>query len=72
MAYHNKQAIYHLQQAFNHVSGAETALNKMSKRPTIAHYILEAKKNIKALLDMDFDHIKQHEERKKQSEIHQM
>lgn len=64
MKHHTNLATWHLQQAFTHVCKAEKLIPKLSKRPTIAHYVLESKKNIKALLDLDFEHLKQHEERK--------
>jgi len=59
-----KPATYHLQQAYMRVCKFEVAINKLAKRPSIAHYILEAKKNIKALLDIDLEHLKHYEEGK--------
>ena len=64
MIHHISLATWHLQQAFTHMGKAEKLIPKLSRRPTISHYILQSKKNIKALLDIDLEHLKQHEERK--------
>lgn len=66
MIHHTNLATWHLQQAYTHVCKAEKLIPKLSKRPTISHYMTEAKKNIKALLDTDFDHLKHREERKEE------
>lgn len=55
-------ARYHLQQAYNSVSKANKALGDIGKRSTITHFILESKRSIKALLDIDFEQIQERKE----------